>query len=187
MIRKKECLLHIELLRFHSNYKRLSSSFLWVGHPVPILYRRRLRGVQARLVPRRECCLLQDPPSPDTAFLSFKTGIESCAFRGDPSASPGSRQRGFPLNHCPASCLQPLLCCCWPVFGGGEGGRVVTLMVKKHSPRRLVELHSRPSLSTSSFVILGQLLHLCVSWSFHLLNGNSFYLESSKDQRAQGM
>lgn len=187
MIRKKECLLHIELLRFHSNYKRLSSSVLWVGQPVPILYRGGLRDVQARFVPRRECCLLQDPLSPDTAFLSFKTRIKSCSFHGDSSASPGSRQCGFPLNHCPAYCLQPLLCCWWRVFGGGEGGRVVTLMVKKHSLRRLVELHSRPSLSTSSFVILGQLLNLCVSWSFRLLNGNSSYLKSSKDQRAQGM
>lgn len=62
----------------------------------------------------------------------------------------------------------------------GEGGsREYNVMVK-----RLVELHSRPSLPMS-FVILSKSLNLCVPLSFYLLNGSSSYLKAERTRGAK--
>lgn len=92
MIRKKERFPYFKLLRFHSNHKILSGSFLWVGQSIPVFHTRGLRDIQTIFVLRREECFLLDLLlSPDTAFLPFKTPAKSCWLHGAFSASPGSR------------------------------------------------------------------------------------------------
>ena len=91
MIRKEECFPHFELLRFHSDCKILSGSFLWVGESVPVFHTRGLKDIQAIFVLRREeCFLLAFPLFPDIAFLPFKTPIKSRLLRGNFCASSGS-------------------------------------------------------------------------------------------------
>lgn len=114
MIRKKECFPYCELLRFHSNCKILSGSFLWVGQFVPILPTRGLGDIQA-VLRREEYCLLGFLLSPDTIFLPCKTPLKSCSLHGVSSASPASRQYWFPPNY-PPYCLQPFV-----VWGQGWG------------------------------------------------------------------
>lgn len=92
MIGKKQYFPHFESLRFRSNHRISSGSFLWVGKSVWILYKRGLRDIQAIFVSSREKCLLLELLiSPDDAFLSFKTSVKCCVLHGMSSDPSGCR------------------------------------------------------------------------------------------------